>query len=251
MHHAVQQRRRGPGAERSLARRGVGKHRAQAEDVAGRPDFISRGLLGGHEPGRADHQARHRERGRFHRPGDAEVDDPRAVLGQQHVRRLEVAVHHARGVDRAQAFGQARGQRQQGPGRQRPVIIYRLRQRRPGHVGRGQPGFRPVDIRVHHHGGEHAADPSRGGDLPPEPHPEIRVVRQFGPDDLDRYRASARGDAEEHAPHATAAQLPDQPVRADRLRIPWLQSSDHAAPTSPNALPSYPTETTIMTTFRN
>jgi hypothetical protein len=34
-------------------------------------------------------------------PGDAKVNHPGAVLGQQHVGRLEVAVYNARGVDRA------------------------------------------------------------------------------------------------------------------------------------------------------
>ena len=42
MYHAVQQRRCGPGAERALARGGEGEDRPQAEDVARRPDFVSR-----------------------------------------------------------------------------------------------------------------------------------------------------------------------------------------------------------------
>ena len=42
MYHAVHQRRRGPGAERALARGGEGEDRPQAEDVARRPDFVSR-----------------------------------------------------------------------------------------------------------------------------------------------------------------------------------------------------------------
>ena len=49
--HAVQQRRRGPGAERALARGGEGQDRPEAEDVARRPHFKACGLLGGHEPG--------------------------------------------------------------------------------------------------------------------------------------------------------------------------------------------------------
>ena len=110
MDHAVQQRRRDPGAERALARGGEGEDRAQAEDVARRPDFVTGGLLGGHEPGRTQPQPRLRQLCGFHRLGDTEVDDPRAVLGQQHVRRLEVPVHHARPVDRAQALRQACGQ---------------------------------------------------------------------------------------------------------------------------------------------
>ena len=70
----------------------------------------------------------------------------------------------------------------------------------------------------------------RRGDLPPESPPELRVRGQLAADDLHRHRPAARGDAEEHPPHATAAELAYQPVRADRLRIPRLQSPDHAVP---------------------
>ena len=234
MDHAVQQRRRGPCAERALARGGEGEHRPQAEDVGRWPDFVTGGLLGGHEPGRADHQSCLRQRRGFHRAGDAEVDDPRTVLGYQHVRRLEVPVHHACGVDRAQALREACGQCQQRARRQRPVVMYRLSQRRPGNICRSQPRRRTVDVRVHHHGREHAAHPPRRGDLPPEPIPELRIRRQLSADNLDRDRPAARGDAEEHSPHAPAAELAYQPVRTDRLRIPRLQSLDHAGPpTSP------------------
>ena len=57
-----------------------------------------------HEPGRSDHQARAGQRGGFRGAGDAEVDDVRAVLRQQDIRRLQVPVHHACGVDRGQAI---------------------------------------------------------------------------------------------------------------------------------------------------
>jgi hypothetical protein len=43
--HAVDQRGGGPGAERSLASSGEGQHRAQAEDVARRPDLAAFGLF--------------------------------------------------------------------------------------------------------------------------------------------------------------------------------------------------------------
>jgi hypothetical protein len=251
--HAVQQRGRGPGAERALARGGEGEDRPEAEYVARRPDFKAGRLLGGHEPGRADHQARLRQRGRFRRPGDAEINDPRSILGQQHIRRLKVPVHHARGVDRAQALGQASGQRQQRARRQRPVVIYRLEQRRPRNVSRSQPRHRAVDIRVHHHGREQTAHPPRRGDLPAEPHPEIRILGQLSADDLDRDRPAARGDAEVHPPHATAAKATHQPVGTDRRRIPRLQSLDHAGP--PTSSPKTPygisDRTTIITARAN
>ena len=80
MDHAVQQRGRCPGAERSLARGGEGQNRPQAEYVGRHSDLITFGLFGGHKPGRADYQARLRQSGGFRGPGDAEVNDPRAVL---------------------------------------------------------------------------------------------------------------------------------------------------------------------------
>jgi hypothetical protein len=230
MDHAVQQRHRRSVAERALAGGGEGENRRQAEYVARRPDFVTRGLLGGHEPGRADHQARLRQNRGFRSPRDAEINDPRAVLRQQHVGRLEVPVHYARGVDRAQALRQACRQCQQRPRRQRPVVIHRLEQRRPGNISRRQPRRRTSDLRVHHHGREQAAHPPRRGDLPPEPHAELRIRGQLSADNLYRNRPPARGDAEVHPPHATAAELAYQPVRTDRLRIPRLQFPDHTGP---------------------
>ena len=230
MDHAVQQRRRGPGAERALARGGEGEHRPEAEDVARRPDLVTGGLLRGHEPGRTQ-------------PGPACVscvDSTAWEMPKSMTRGPSSASSTFDGlrsrcttparVDRAQALRQARGQRQQRPRRQRPARIHPLRQRRPGNIGGRQPRHWAVDVRVHHHGREHAADPPRRGDLLPEPHPELRICGQLIADDLDRDRPAARGDAKEHSPHATAAELAYEPVRTDRLRILGLQSSDHAAP---------------------
>jgi len=47
-----------PGTERSFTRRREREHGSQGEDVARRADFVPGGLLGRHEPGRADYQAR-------------------------------------------------------------------------------------------------------------------------------------------------------------------------------------------------
>jgi hypothetical protein len=46
-----------------------------------------------------------RDRRRVGEPGDAEVDDAGAVRPEQHIGRLEVAVHHPRTVDRGQRGG--------------------------------------------------------------------------------------------------------------------------------------------------
>ena len=253
MDDAIQQRRRGPCPERPLAGGGEGKHRPEVEDVAGRPDFGPHGLLGRHEARRSNHQAGLRQRGCFGGAGDAEVDDPGTVRGQQHVRRLEIPVHHARGVDRIQAFRQARGQRQQRRLRQRSMAIDCLSQRRPRNIGRSHPRHWAIDIRVHHCGGVHTAHPPGRGDLPPESHPELRIRGQFGADRFHRHRPSARGHAEEHLSHATLAEPPYQAVRADRRRIPRLQFTDHAAhPHASRTLPNDGSDrTTISTQCRN
>jgi hypothetical protein len=109
--HPVHQRDGRPRAERALASSGEGEHRAQAEHVAGRAELGAQNLFGGHVPGRADHQVRAHGGGPG-RLGNAEVDDPRAVLGQQHIGRLQVAMHHPGGVDGAQALRQPGGQRE-------------------------------------------------------------------------------------------------------------------------------------------
>jgi hypothetical protein len=225
---AIQQRRRCPRPERSLASAGEGQHRPEVEDIAGRPDFTAHGLLGRHEPRRSDHQAGLRQPRCLHGAGDAEVDDPRTVLGQQHVRRLEIPVHHAGGVDRIQALRQARGQRQQRRLGQRSVAVDCLGQRRPGNIGRSHPRHWAVDIGVHHRGGEHAAHPAGRRDLSPESRPELRIRGQLSADGLHRYRSPARGHAEEHLSHATLAEPSHQAVRADRGRISRLQFPEHA-----------------------
>jgi hypothetical protein len=88
-----------------------------------------------------------------------------------------------------------------------------------------------VTASVHHHRGEQAVDPAGGGHLLPEAAAEVGIGGELGPDGFDGDRAPACGKAEEHAAHAAAAKLPDQPVRAYRLRVPRLQCPDHVDPT--------------------
>ncbi len=60
------------------------------------------------KPGEPSTRPLRTQPGRIRGAGDAEVDDPRPVDGEQHVRRLEVAVHDARRVHRAEAACQRR-----------------------------------------------------------------------------------------------------------------------------------------------
>ncbi len=192
-----------------MARRRVEQHRPQAENVAGRPDVVAESLLRGHEPGRAEFLARRRTRlGGLGGLGDPEVDHPGAVLGQQHVRGLQITVYHACRVDRAQALRQARRQRQHGIDGQRAVVAHRFGQRRPSDITRGQPRYRAVQVRVDHVRGEHAAHHPGRGDFVLEPSSELRIRGQVAPDHLDRNLPPARRKAQEHPPHAAAAQPP-------------------------------------------
>jgi hypothetical protein len=97
--HPVQQRNTGSLSERPLARSGEGEDSPQAEDVAGRPDFMAFGLFRGHEPGRADHHASTGQRPCLHGPANPEIDQPRPIFSQEHIRWLQVTMHHTRGMD--------------------------------------------------------------------------------------------------------------------------------------------------------
>ena len=108
-------------AERRPARRRERQQAAQREHVAGRTSHLATDLLGGHVRERAHDHARRGERHLTDRPGDPEVDDPGPVRRQDHVAGLEVPVHQAAGVDRAQPLGQPGAQRLHPAGRQRPV----------------------------------------------------------------------------------------------------------------------------------
>jgi hypothetical protein len=102
--HPVEHHGRVALAERRAAGGGIEQHAAEGEDVRLRPRGAVRDLLGRDEAGRADDGAGPRQRGDVGGAGDPEVDDARPVVGQQHVRRLEVAVHHA--VDRGEGLGE-------------------------------------------------------------------------------------------------------------------------------------------------
>lgn len=58
------------------------------------------GLFRGHEPRRADDQAGMRQRAGLRGSGHAEVDDPRPVVGEQHVGGFQVPVYQIGRVDR-------------------------------------------------------------------------------------------------------------------------------------------------------
>jgi hypothetical protein len=224
------QRRSRSAAERRFARGGEGENGAQAEDVAGGTDLPAFDLFGGHVTGRAYEQAGARQRAGLGRDGNAEIDNARPVLGQQHVRGLQVTVDDPRGMDGAQARRQPRREFQHRPHGQGPVLRHRVSQRRPGHIGRGQPRHRAIGVGVDQRHGVPAAHLARDGDFPPEARAELRVGGQVGANHFHRRRLAIRRRAQEHPAHATRAQHSAEPVRPDPPRVVRLQFLPHDHP---------------------
>ena len=160
VHQPVHQCRARPGTERPVPSSREGQHRAQAEDVTGRPDVIGQDLLRRQETGV--------HAGYIGGVPGPEPGQPRSVRGQHHVRGPEVTVHQVHGVHVAKAFGQPGGQPQHGRNRQRPLLADRLGQRWSRDVRRGQPRRRGVQIRVDHRCGERGTDLAGRRDLSPE-----------------------------------------------------------------------------------
>lgn len=214
--------------ERPPPRGGERQHRAEREDVRRLPHLPPHGLLGGHEGGGAQHRPGHRQRRTavvLQGLGDPEVDDPRPVVQEQHIRRLQVAVHQPHAVERLQCFGQSRGQLPQRRLVQRPVRRHLLRQRGTRNVLTGHPGRRRVRVGVHHGSRPEAARLHRQLDLPPEPPAEAGVLGDLGPYELHGDPPPRTGLAQIHLPHTAGPEPGPQSVRTDRHRVfgtQWL-----------------------------
>jgi hypothetical protein len=108
-------------AERRLAGRRERDHAAPGEHIGRRADVPVLELLRGHVRGRADDAVGERHHA-VPRAGDTEVDHAGAVGAQQHVGRLEVAVHDAGLVDRGERRRGGHGEAVEGgPARGPPV----------------------------------------------------------------------------------------------------------------------------------
>jgi hypothetical protein len=207
----VQDGVRGSGPERHLPAGRIGEGHGPGEDV-GRLPGPSGDLLGRHEAGRADHHAGPGHRRRVQRLGDAEIDDLRPILAQDHVRGLEVPVHEPGRVDDGQRFSQAGGQAVHHVRPGRPVGGDVLGQRRPGHVLGGHERQGGAGLGLDDADRADALDPGQVGDLAAEPVAELRVIGQFGAQHLDRDQAAAGGGAEVNHAHAAGPEPGGQPV---------------------------------------
>jgi hypothetical protein len=181
--------------------------------------------LGGYVAGGADGHADggQRERGLVaHR--DAEVDDHRAVRGQQDVVRLHVAVHESGAVDRGQRLRHARR-----PARTRSTRAAVL-SRPPPRPARARARTRSRDKDARRRCRRPRRSPCRARRPPSPPAPRARSApgSPAGPpgraDDLHRHRTSGRRDGQIDAAHAAVADDRLEPIRPEALRIVPTQS---------------------------
>ena len=187
--------RRAPGG-RVRHRRAPGVH------VGGRAARLALDHLGSQVPGRPHDQAGLGQPGGVRGLGDAEVDHHRAVVGEHHVARLEVAVHHARGVDRGQRRRGAVGQPAQARAGQRPAAAHHGLQRRAGHVPGDDIGELAGHVGVQHLRDERAADPAHGLDLAGQAEAGVGALGGVGMEHLDGHQAALRIPGEVDHPHA-------------------------------------------------
>lgn len=216
---AVEHAVRGALAERRGADPRVRRDLPQCEDVGRRGDGGPHGLFGRHEGGRADRDAAAGQRGGVGGPGDAEVDDARTVGGQQHVGRLQIAVHDAGAVDDLEGLGDPGDHQQHGGDGESAVFGDGGGECGAGDVGGGEPGHRAVGVAVDHRGGEQPLDPLRGVHLLREPAAELRVFAELGPDHLDGHRPPAGRVGEVDLAHSAGTELRRQAVPRDHVRV--------------------------------
>ena len=209
---------------------GVGQDRAEGEDVTGRRRGPPLDLFRGEIAWRADDRAGRGEAlGVLRNEGDAEVDHPRAVVGQEHIPRLEVPVHQPDTVDLDEGDHQPDGEAPQALFRQRAGALHDFLQAWPRHVHRRQPWRCRARIGVHDRRGVGARHPARRLDLANEADAEAGVFHKPGQHLLDRGQPPVGPDSQEDPAHPPGPDHTDEPVAADD---PWLAvvQFPHASP---------------------
>ncbi|GGY56640.1 hypothetical protein GCM10010299_73940 [Streptomyces tanashiensis] len=174
MQDPVEHRLGGAGAERRPSGGGVRDGQRPGEHVGRRPG-LSAHLLRCHVPHGPDRGA---GTGQCRRVGglrDAEVDDLRALLREQDVDGLQIAMDDAGPVDRRKRLGEPDGETVRHAVAQRPVLTDVLRERRALYVLHDDVRAARFDVDGQHAcraGALHAQQRRR---LTPEPLPELGV----------------------------------------------------------------------------
>ncbi len=225
---------------------GRGEHDAHTpgKDVGGGPGPFAAQLLRCHPGDGPDDVTGLGVLGCVDDMGDSEVDDLRAIPGQQDVRRFQITMHKPGPVDGDESVCQAGGEVDQcgaaepaafghGRGKAHTVDV----------LGRHPRAFR-VDVGVTHLGHIVPADPARRRDLAAEPFPEVRVTEQLRADDLHRHWVAILVKAEIDGAHPAGAQSSLEPVPPDFSGISVGQRRQHArsSPTTRTPLGDHATE---------
>jgi hypothetical protein len=206
-------------AERRPAEGRISGQRSEREHVGGRANWPFGHLLGGHVLGRADPEAAAGERAHVCRPRDPEIDDPRAVGRQHDIRRLQVAVHYAGGVDHLQGLGYTSHQHEYRVDRERAVAADCFLQRWPGYERRHQPRRIRVRIGVQYLRGVEAVNPAGCVGFLAKAITERRVGSKLRPHRLERDGPAARCERQVDRAHAASAKPGMYPVPAYLPRI--------------------------------
>ncbi len=219
VHDAVQHHLRTAVPEGRVAHGAVRERGAEREHVGGRGDGRPAHLFRCEEAGRADRRADMGERRGAGGPGDAEVDDPRPLRGQQDVGRLQVSVHDPGLVHGDQALRQ-RGSDGRDVGRaERSLGGDLVVQGGAGYVLRGEPRAVRVEVGGHETCRTAAADPARRRHLTGEPRAELLILREIGPDDLESDPLALLVGAQVDHAHPARAEPSVKPERADDARV--------------------------------
>ncbi len=224
---AVQQVGGGPAAERADAGGGEDQHPGQREHIARRRVFQARRLLGRHERRRSHGVADVRQMLVAEGPGDAEVDDPRALRRHQDVRRLQVAVHHLGAVQLLQTCGEGGAEHAHGRLRKRAARLDGRVQRGAEDVLGGQPRGRRLGVGVDDHRTVTGADDACRVRLQPEAGPQRGVRGETGVQRLHRDRAAARRMGQVDGAHTARTEAGEDPERPNGVRVVMQQWGDH------------------------
>jgi hypothetical protein len=226
---------------------GIGNGASPGEHVRRGADLVAAVLLGCHVVGGADHVLGQCD-GWRQVARDAEVDHPWAQRAEDHVRWLEIAVHHMCGVDGYQRSRGADGHPMQVAPTQRAGALDVCCQGRAFDELGDNVGHLSVDASLDHLRGAERCHLGRGCHFSSEPASCLSVLRPSRPQHFDRAGLPRWRHAEEHHALAAFTKPAQYLVRADPLREitglsvcrPTHQSPSVPALAYPSRLPEPP-----------
>jgi hypothetical protein len=111
----------------------------------------------------------------------------------------------------------------QDTGRQWTLLLYDLGEAGAVHIFDDQVGCRVFGIGVDHLRGAERRHLARPVDLAAEAAAKLRIIGEFGADDLDRDQAPPRTASQIDGAHATLAETAEQLIMAELIRVTRAQ----------------------------